>query len=446
MRIRRVRWPASRAGVVGAIVAVGLLLTMASHARAYVYWANRGNGAGTTLGRANLDGTGIDENFVEGAKGPVGIAVDASHIYWANTFASPGTIGRSNLDGTEASQSFISGASSPCGVAVNSEYVYWGNHGTGTIGRARLNGSEINESFISGADAPCGVTVDASHVYWANENGTTIGRANLDGSEPDESFVTVAKEPVGVTVNGSFIYWGNNGSGTIGRATLNGTEQNNSFIVGLGSCTDFPAVDATDIYWANDCASSIGRAQLGGSGVEESFIGVPANPGGVAVDQLPGSQPVTPVKSATPVDASGNARFSLQLERAKALPGKGVKATLACSGPSRQNCQATETLASTETLTSKKTAARLLARFSKRQTRRRVVIVGGKTTMIPAGQTVSLLLGLNSTGHGLLKRFGKVPVTLTIGLTAEGHTATVASRKLTIRAKHKRKARPGQAH
>jgi hypothetical protein len=40
----------------------------------------------------------------------------ASHIYWTNSATS--AIGRANLDGTAVNQSFISGASSPIGVAV----------------------------------------------------------------------------------------------------------------------------------------------------------------------------------------------------------------------------------------------------------------------------------------------------------------------------------------
>ncbi|MBI3660071.1 hypothetical protein HY230_06330 [Candidatus Acetothermia bacterium] len=38
------------------------------------------------------------------------------HIYWANR--NTGTIGRANLDGTGVNQSFITGASIPFGVAV----------------------------------------------------------------------------------------------------------------------------------------------------------------------------------------------------------------------------------------------------------------------------------------------------------------------------------------
>jgi hypothetical protein len=47
----------------------------------------------------------------------LGLAVDSNYIYWANVF--DGTIGRANLDGTGVDQSFITGATNPDSVAVD---------------------------------------------------------------------------------------------------------------------------------------------------------------------------------------------------------------------------------------------------------------------------------------------------------------------------------------
>ena len=72
-------------------------------------------------------------------------------------------------------------------MAVDGTHVYWANNASGTIGRANLDGSNPNQSFITGANAPIGVAVDGAHVYWTNfpqSAGTGIGRANLDGSMP----------------------------------------------------------------------------------------------------------------------------------------------------------------------------------------------------------------------------------------------------------------------
>ena len=156
----------------------------------HIYWANEQDGS---IGRANLDGTAVEPHFITGATSPCGVAVDASHIYWANgggsivdapsiygppgVRATPGgtTIGRANLDGSGVNQDFITGALDPCGVAVDAGHIYWANAG-GTpkdraynaLGRANLDGSRVDQRFVTGANGPCGIAVDGTHMYWAN--------------------------------------------------------------------------------------------------------------------------------------------------------------------------------------------------------------------------------------------------------------------------------------
>jgi tetratricopeptide (TPR) repeat protein len=64
------------------------------------------------------------------------------------------------LYGASAITSFIAGAIAPFGVAVDGSHVYWANFGAGTIGRADLDGQNANQSFITGANSPAGVAVD----------------------------------------------------------------------------------------------------------------------------------------------------------------------------------------------------------------------------------------------------------------------------------------------
>jgi hypothetical protein len=50
--------------------------------------------------------------------------IDSAHIYWTNQFPSPdglsgGTIGRANLDGTGVTQTFLAGLADPLDVAVD---------------------------------------------------------------------------------------------------------------------------------------------------------------------------------------------------------------------------------------------------------------------------------------------------------------------------------------
>jgi virginiamycin B lyase len=277
----RRRWaglPGAVAISVGAIVV--LLLVFVGSAEAHVYWTNN---AAATIGRANLDGTGVNQGLVSGGFNPCGVAVDGAHVYWGNIGA--GTIGRASLDGSGANQSFVGGQVGPCGVAVDGAHVYWADTNGAAIGRANLDGSGASE-IVAGIDAPCGVAVDGAHVYWGSVAAGTIGRANLDGSRANPGFIGGATGPCGVAVDGAHVYWSNGLAGTIGRANLDGTGVNQSLISGgFNSCG--VALDGAHVYWTNADAGTIGRANLDGTGVNQSLIGGATMPCGVAVDADP---------------------------------------------------------------------------------------------------------------------------------------------------------------
>src|SRR5262249_29628157 len=113
-----------------------LSLALASAASAYINWTDSAP-ADTTIGRANLDGTGVNNSFSGGANTPAMPSVDGSYIYWANSGAT--TIGRAPLnDPSAAVQDFITTTGGPFGTAVDGTYIYWAN-GNQTIGRAPLN-------------------------------------------------------------------------------------------------------------------------------------------------------------------------------------------------------------------------------------------------------------------------------------------------------------------
>jgi len=282
----------------------------------HVYWSTIDfSGLAGTIGRANLDGTMANQNFIPGAAQPFAspeVAVDAAHIYWTDERA--GTIARANLDGTGVDQSFITGVSDTGGgtvtvpkdggpgtsnfpalrVTVDAAHVYWTNSATGTIGRANLDGTHVNRKFITRVGSPLGVAVDAAHVYWADNATGTIGSANLDGTGVDQNFIGGLGSGVnptgGVAVDAAHVYWAN--GQTIGRANLDGTAMDLSFIPFAGS-PDGLAVDAGHVYWADLLALStrqgsrfwaIARADIDGSRVNLTFITGGTQPLGVAVD------------------------------------------------------------------------------------------------------------------------------------------------------------------
>jgi virginiamycin B lyase len=218
--------------VLGTLVAALVMAVVATPANAFVYWTNY---SASAIGRANLDGTGVDQSFITGASafGPYGVAVDGQHIYWANS--NTNVIGRANVDGSGVDQSFITGVFYSVGVAVDGQHIYWANYNAGAIGRANLDGTDVNQSFIRTPSLPNGVAVDGQHVYWTNSYAGGlygVGRANLDGSGVDQSFITMATGPSGVAVDGQHIYWANTSGNTIGRANLDGTDVDQSSIGG----------------------------------------------------------------------------------------------------------------------------------------------------------------------------------------------------------------------
>jgi virginiamycin B lyase len=308
-----------------ALALLALVPAWAPRAEAAVYW-----GSGGFLGAANLDGS----NFVDGvpyglANVPeigniCGVAVGDGNLYWAD--ASRGTIGRTGLgsnptgrvdivsETVSIDEALVSGIARPCGVAVDGSHVYWADTAGMAIGRANLDGSGVDRTFISGVSSPCGVAVGAGYLYWGNFVGGTVGRANLDGGGVEESFVENATGPCGVAVDGSHVYWSNWDGSSVGRANLDGSGADNQFIGGLSKPCGV-AVDGSHVYWTNWSARDpVGRANLDGSGVEPSLLTTAFyySSCGVAVDARAFAAPPPPLSA------------PIFLGKVKRGPAKGV--------------------------------------------------------------------------------------------------------------------------
>ena len=317
-----------------------ILLLWAPSAKAFIYWADYGNGS---IGRANNDGTEVNDRFITGASGPSAVAVNAEHIYWANQ--SGNSIGRAKIDGTEVDQHFIE-TEEPTGVAVSGSYIFWSRRAN-AIGRANLDGTSPNQKFVPAAN-PCGVAVDSGHVYWANDGGPEglIGRSPLGVASAEQEYVTIPGQnfPCGVAVNAGSIFWANTGffgSGTsIGRANvLTGTGVDESYI-GEARAPCGVALDESHLYWANFTGDTIGRSNTDSTGVDQNFVTTGGKEiCGVAVDSLtPASHAEPPTSRVEPVLNVGK----LKVDRRKGtatvaatvngagsvqLSGKGLRAT-----------------------------------------------------------------------------------------------------------------------
>jgi virginiamycin B lyase len=274
-----------------------LCVASAANAAPYIYWANTNAG---TIGRANLDGSEVDQSFITGATAPAGVAVDGDHIYWSNIW---GGIGRADSSGSEVEQNFITGTNGAYAVAVAGRHIYWTNQRDNSIGRANLDGSEVDQSFISHVgetggtspgDGPYGLAIGNGYVYWGywSEDASSsdaIGRAQIDGSHVEPTFIAGAHIPYGIARNNEYVFWSNQVSFSIetmiGRATLSGSGALQDFIVGEGQLGI--AVDKEHAYWSNYRAGAIERSNLDGSDIEQSFVTGASFPWGVALGPEP---------------------------------------------------------------------------------------------------------------------------------------------------------------
>jgi hypothetical protein len=315
-----------------------LALVAAPGAAAYVYWPaiDTEDFAHSEIGRADLDGGGLQEGFVAGADVPTDIAIGAGHLYWTDG----STIARSSLDGSGVEPSFMNVQAHS--IAVDASHLYWTNTLDGSIGRADLDGGGAVPSFITGAENPLDVQVNAGHVYWQNGGSVnfSIGRANIDGGEVDQHFLAGAGEQgCAIAVDAGHIYWTDSLDERIGRANLDGSGVEPSFLSGAaGDCG--LAVDSTSIYWSSQTTRSIGRASIGGGAADNTFIGPlaePFYPNSVAVDggatAISGPAPISsPLPVAAPPVALGRAAVpSTKLEKAK-VSRRGRKATFFFGG------------------------------------------------------------------------------------------------------------------
>ena len=330
-----------RAALLVLLLALIATAALPASAGAFLYWANEGTGsAGTgSIGHSSNDGGGVTQNLISPLDFPCGVAVDASHIYWASS----NSIGRANLDGNPASvnTNFISGATNACGVAVDGTHIYWGNGNA--IGRANIDGNpaSVNQSFITGAHSVCGVAVDAGHVYWGNfqPGPGTVGRADLAGTPAsvNQSFVTGGAFLCGVAVDAGHVYWGNNGTGTIGRANIDGNPAsvNQTFInAGASTGPSGIAVDATHIYWTAAATGAVGRANIDGTpgSIAPSFIPGAHSPFGIAVDPLPEASSSAVACSPSPLALPGSATCTATVRGAALAPTGTVAFTTSGSG------------------------------------------------------------------------------------------------------------------
>ncbi len=129
------------------------------------------------------------------------MAADASHVYWSDEGLSEqagnGTISEAGPDGASP-HTIATGLSTPIGVAVDASHLYWASSADGTVTQASLDGTSPH-AIVTGQNNPAGVASDASHLYWASTGDDTVNQASPDGTSP-HAIVTGQVSPTWMAV------------------------------------------------------------------------------------------------------------------------------------------------------------------------------------------------------------------------------------------------------
>lgn len=227
-------------------------------------------------------------------------ALAANTVYWGNYSGT--TLGLANLDGSGGGSLALTGTTPDemWGEAIDSATgtIYFANCGSNTISWERLDGSAGGTLPLSAPllDCPSGVAIDTdtNRLYWANDSGDTIGVANLDGSDAETLNTTGAtlNGPNGLAIDASVqkVYWANLDDDTIAYANLDGSGGGGQLNT-TGAAIDGPygvAIDPdnNELYVANGSSNSISYVHLDGSGGGQldNTGATLAEPVGVAVD------------------------------------------------------------------------------------------------------------------------------------------------------------------
>lgn len=221
--------------------------------------------------------------WASGLNGPTGMVVyDASYMYVANSSfgeISNGAISKLNLaDGSIIDASWATGFNGPLGLAIDASYIYVANSGVGgegdisgnTISKINLADASVDLNWATGFNsALAGLVIDGSYIYVANigfimgSPDEKISKVSLaDGSIIDASWATGLSGPFDLLINGSYMYVSNNFNSTISKINMaDGSIANADWATGLGSPSGL-AIYNTYMYVANLNYGTISQINL----------------------------------------------------------------------------------------------------------------------------------------------------------------------------------------
>jgi hypothetical protein len=254
----------------------------------HLYWTNRGDGSLMLKPKA-----GGDAAVLVADQDRIGrVVVDETHVYWT---AGPQILKMPKAGGDSVllAESEMRERRGPSGIAVDDSRVYWTLYfeSDGFVMAVNKQGGDP-ERLASGQDGAFFIVAQSNHVYWSNHAGQGKQVMHFDLANRDLS--VVAKDqynPTWVAVDEHSVYWTNlrRKRGAIMRAGIDGGGVE-EFAGQLGG-PSVVALDENQVYWTDlvlppgvEAEVSFIRKRSKTGGTQETVVEVKGHLWGLAVD------------------------------------------------------------------------------------------------------------------------------------------------------------------
>ncbi len=210
----------------------------------FAYWATPEIG----ISRVALKKGATTDQLVTTTTTPHWLATDGTDVFWTDGQAAK--VMKVDRNGAQPPVALASTPDRPLGIAVAAGYVYWANEiGSVAIQRLATDGSgEVENLASSASGGGKHLAVDATHVYYTTTKGQLM-RVTVDASTDPEVLSSSLPHPLDLAIDGEHVYWTDPLAGTISRTTLAGDDKQT--LVSDQSQPCYLAIDDDAVYWTN---------------------------------------------------------------------------------------------------------------------------------------------------------------------------------------------------
>lgn len=238
-----------------------------------LFWSN--HGANQIVKVAKVGGTATV--FASSQPSPVGIALDDTHVYWAQN-ATPGAVVRAPKSG-----------GSPQVIAASQYYAYRlvlsganvyfvGDSTSGFLRSVPKVGGTVTD--LQSASSPKGLAFDGTKLFWTAWN--EIRKADPIALAPPTKLTTTESFPSAIAIDDSDVYWADMYASKVRKAPKTGGVPTTLASLSSGGQRGAIALDATYVYFIDPKSNTIRKvAKSGGS---PTTIATASDPRGLTLD------------------------------------------------------------------------------------------------------------------------------------------------------------------